>query len=337
MHFARRIFRLTILTIAVVLYPSAFHAQSTLESCRNAASRSSELSLHLTLKNGQKVFREGEIITLTAEYRACGKRKYSLNTKNYDRMGRLEGMEVFHIEPNNGVDPLTDYFNSGTMLDGGGLYSDQDLNEKPFAINLELNEWRSLPPGTYQLSITGHRVSAKNEKNPIALDGKPFPLNSNAVKFQVVKADAEWQAAALSTAITALDSPVSTENDKRHAVRVLRFLGSEASTRELARRYGTEKDINGERMFGLFGSPFRALAIEAMQTEIKNPLHSITREFVDTLVFLEMQSDSKYRGTSFNAFDRKNPYTVEFDRRTAAYMAEADALKQQKSKAAQAP
>jgi hypothetical protein len=336
MHFAHRIFlRLTVLT--VVLCPSAIHARSALESCRNPASPSGDLSLHLTLKNGQKVFREGEIITLTAEYRACGTRKYSLNTKNYDRIGRLGGMEVFHIEPNSGVDPLTDYFNSRTMFDVGGLYSAQDLNKTPFAIDLELNEWQALPPGRYQLSITGHRVSAKNEKKPIALDGKSFPLHSNAVEFQVVKADAEWQAAELATAITALDSAVSTEDEKRHALRVLRFLGSEASTWELARRYGSaEKDINGERMFGLFGSPFRALAIEAMQAEIKDPLHPVTREFVHTLVSLEMQSDSKYRGTPVKEFDDKDPYTAEFNRRTAAYMAVADALIPQKSKAAQA-
>jgi hypothetical protein len=332
MHFARRVFlRLTVLTIAVV-HCSSLHAQSVLEDCRNPASASGDLSLHLTLKNGQKVFRQGEIITLTAEYCAYGTKKYSLNSKNYDHIGRLEGMEVFHIEPNNGVDPLTDYFHSRTIFDTGGLYSDHDLNKEPFAIDLELNEWQSLPPGTYRLSITGHRVRAKNEKNPIALDGEPFPLQSNTVEFQVVKAEAKWQAAALAAAITALDSPGSTKNEKRHAVRVLRFLGSEASTRQLARRYGSgEKDINGERMFGLFGSPFRALAIEAMQAEIKHPLHSVTREFVDTLVSLEMQSDAKYRGMALNEFDDKNPYTAEFNRRTAVYMAEADALYRKKA------
>jgi hypothetical protein len=338
MHFAHRMFlRLTVLMLAVVLCPLAIHAQGALESCGNPAGPSGDLSVHLTLKDGQKVFREGEIITLTAEYRTCGTRKYSLNTKNYDRSGRLEGMEVFHIEPNRGVDPLADYFNSRTYFSTGGLYSDQDLNEKPFAIDLELNEWQSLPPGTYRLSITGHRVSAKNEKDPIALDGEPFPLHSNVVEFQVVEADAEWQAAELATATTAMDSPLSSKDEKQHAVRVLRFLGSKGSTQELARRYGSaETDINGERMFGLFGSPFRALAIEAMQAEIKDPLHPVTREFVNTLVSLEMQSDPKYRGTSVDAFDDKAPYTVEFNRRTAAYMAEADALIPQKSKMAQA-
>jgi hypothetical protein len=257
MHFAHRMFlRLTVLMLAVVLCPLAIHAQGALESCGNPAGPSGDLSVHLTLKDGQKVFREGEIITLTAEYRTCGTRKYSLNTKNYDRSGRLEGMEVFHIEPNRGVDPLADYFNSRTYFSTGGLYSDQDLNEKPFAIDLELNEWQSLPPGTYRLSITGHRVSAKNEKDPIALDGEPFPLHSNVVEFQVVEADAEWQAAELATATTAMDSPLSSKDEKQHAVRVLRFLGSKGSTQELARRYGSaETDINGERMFGLFGSP----------------------------------------------------------------------------------
>jgi hypothetical protein len=338
MHFAHRIFlRLTVLTIAIVVCSSAIHAQGALESCGNPASPAGDLSLHLTLKNEQKVFREGEIIALTAEYRTCGKRKYSVNTKNYDRSGRLGGMEVFHIEPNSGVDPLADYFNSRAMFMVGGLFSDQDLNEKPFAIDLELNEWQSLPPGTYRLSITGHRVTAKNEKDPIALDGEPFPLDSNAVEFQVVKADAEWQAAELASATTAMDSPLSTKDEKQHAVRVLRFLGSKGSTQELALRYGsTEEDIDWEAMFGLFGSPLRALAIEAMQAEIKDPMHPVTREFIGTLVSLEMQSDSKYRGTPLDAFDDKNPYNAEFNRRTAAYMAEADALISQKSREAQA-
>jgi hypothetical protein len=203
-------------------------------------------------------------------------------------------MEVFCIDPTAGEDPLSDYFNGAMGFLGGGLGSEQDLSSNPYSINLELNEWKSLPPGSYRLSIVSHRTTVPTDNDPYG-SATPVPLRSNEVQFQVVKADPEWQAEQLAAAEITLDSADPTNEDAKHAARALRFLGSEASTLELARRFwsGNDQPFGWDLKFGLFGSPYRTTAIEAMRAALKDPQHPVTQEFVQTLATLEMQSDPK--------------------------------------------
>lgn len=156
-----------------------------------------------------------------AEYSSSSEKKHYLNTRNYDRSGRLDGAEVFCIDPATGEDPLSDYFNGVMGFAGGGLGGEQDLSSEPYPVNLELNEWRSLPSGSYRLRIVSYRVTTPTENNPYGMGAPPMPLRSNAVEFQVVKADPEWQAAQLAAAVRALDSPDPTGEDAKHAARVL--------------------------------------------------------------------------------------------------------------------
>jgi hypothetical protein len=146
---------------------------------------------------------------------------------------------------------------------------------------------------------------------------------SNEVKFQVLPATPEWQAEQLASAVAVLDAdhtkdPPSDIERTKQAVRVLRFLGSEASTRELARRfwfydrqcqvhpisaeypinlffYGYERtqdywDIKA----GLIASPYRAVAIQELTAAIHDPHHPATRAMVETLALLEIQSKPDY-------------------------------------------
>src|ERR1700693_2120970 len=108
------------------------------------------------------------------------------------------------------------------------------------------------------------------------------------------------------------------EGVARQALRVLRFLGSEASTRELARRfwfydrqrqvhpisaeypinpffYGYERSQDyWDIKAGLIASPYRAVAIEALTAAIHDPQHPATRAMVETLALLEIQSKPEY-------------------------------------------
>lgn len=98
-----------------------------------------------------------------------------------------------------GEDPLSDYFDNGVMgFLGGGLGNEQELSNKPYPVNLELNEWKSLPLGSFRLSVVSHRVTVQTGDHPYALGAPAIPLRSNEVEFQVVKADPEWQAAQLA-------------------------------------------------------------------------------------------------------------------------------------------
>lgn len=316
--------------VASVLAAVTVPVQGQDEVCNNFPVSPRDLFLHLSLKGGQTIFRQGEIIALIAEYKASTPRKYSLNNRSYDRVGRLDGVEVFCIEPSPRVDPLAEYFKSQMAFIGGGLFSDQDPAIRPLTVELELNEWQAMPPGSYRLSIVGNRAVAQLRGDISDLRGTHIPLRSNIIEFQVLKAEPEWQAEQLGAAETTLDAQDSTKEARRHAARVLRFLGSEAATFELVRRLWLgEESISWEMKLGLWGSAFRESALREMKADLKNPEHSVTRDFVDTLVALEMQSDPKYRPPNQSEDGKPDwshfwdDYQTEFNRRVAEYWAEA--------------
>jgi len=253
-----------------------------------------------------------------------------VGNENYDRSGRLSGAEIFCIEPERGTDPLDDYFHSLRAIMGGGLSSDQDPARQPLTMDLELNEWKSLPPGSYRLAIIGNRLRLGQERDTTTWQNTIIPLRSNTVEFEVAPADPDWQASKLNSATRILDSPDAKTEEKKHAARMLRFLGSEASTRELARRYGAVDDpFEWEFKFGLFGTPHRELAIQAMKAELSNPEHPVTREYVSTLVALEMLVDPKWRLPVYDSsrqeeWQRANDaHYAEVERRVNEYMQHA--------------
>lgn len=53
-------------------------------------------------------------------------------------------------------------------------------------------------------------------------------------------------------------------------------------------------------MFGLFGSPYRAEAIEAMQREINDPDHTITQDFLHTLARLQINADPAWEPSTYD-------------------------------------
>jgi len=280
---------------------SATHTSGQASQCAGIPSPPGDALLHLLLKNGQTVFHQGEIIALTAEYTADSGDKYLVNNRNYDRSGRLSGAEIFCLDPERGTDPLDDYFHSLRGIFGGGSFSDQDPARQPFTMDLDLNEWKSLPSGSYRLTIVGNRLKLGKASDPATWNNTIIPLRSNTVEFEVQPADPDWQAAQLAGATRVLDSLDARDADKKHAARVLRFLDSEASARELARRYGSGMgSFDWDFKFGLYSSPFREAAVQAMKAELSDPKHPATRDYVSTLVALEMLSDPKLRMPSYD-------------------------------------
>lgn len=280
-------------------------AQSEPDPCEATAVAPTDVTLRLSLNKGQTIFRRGEIVALTAEYSSTAEKKYSLSTRGYDRSGRLVGVEDFCLDPANGTDPLADYFNGAGMCIQGGLSSELDVGTKPFSVNLELNEWKSVPVGSYRLSVVGHRVVIPSENGPYAPGAQPVPLRSNEVEFQVVEAEPAWQTAQLAAAESVLDSSDPSGEETKHAARVLRFLGSEPATREIVRRFWSSSDqpFGWDLKFGWYGSPFRSTVINAMKSALKDPQHPVTQDFVQNLATLELQADPK---TKLPIFDEQN-------------------------------
>lgn len=264
----------------------------------------SDVTLHLTLVDGKTIYREGEIIPLNLAFTSASKEKYTASTRTYDRSGRLN-METFCVTPGIGRDPLDDYYGSGiwTAFVAGGLSGgDQVLSLEPFVVREELNEWKALPPGSYTLRVASDRVGATRPKSAGA-ETKPVLVVSNDVPFEIIAATPEWQAEQLALALSVLDgSPPTTESmmaieQPETAARVLRFLGSEASTRELARRFWSPawEQHGWDFEAGLIASPHRPLAIQELDSAIDDPRHPVTSNLIETLALLEIQSMSEYK------------------------------------------
>jgi len=79
-----------------------------------------DATLLLTLKDAQSIYREGEIIPLKLHSPVARRRSIVLDTRNYDRSGRLNA-ESFCLAPDGGRDPLADYYSSGLFGFIGGV------------------------------------------------------------------------------------------------------------------------------------------------------------------------------------------------------------------------
>ncbi|HET9697662.1 MAG TPA: hypothetical protein VFP40_12400, partial [Terriglobales bacterium] len=200
---------------------------------------------------------------------------------------------------------MKDYFGGMMAFMGGGLSSEKELGAEPYVVNLELNEWKSLPPGSYRLRVVSGRITEPGDHEPYLPNLPQVPLRSNEVEFQVVKADPEWQAEQLSAAVRVLDTATATSEETRHATRILRFLGSEESTRELARRYygSNDQPFGWDLKFGLIGSPYRSIALATMKSALTDPQHPVTQELAQTLALMELASDPEQQ---LPPYDEKN-------------------------------
>lgn len=286
-----------------------------------------DLSVELSLAHGQKDFQQGEIIGLELRYSSRSKDKYLFNNRSYDRSGRLEGIDSICLQPVLGDDPLDDYFHSYAGFMGGGLFTDEQVTATPLLSELDLNEYVSLPPGEYRLSIVSDRVSLGEVKHIKRRSNAALQTQSNWVSFRVIKAEPAWQLSTLNAAAATLDSPRSTPEEKRHAARVLRFLDSENATLELVRRFwkSGREDLSWNFEAGLFGSPFRQIAIKEMHKTLRESRDGTRDWFIDVLVNLEMQADPRFRdlryGTEFadHEIHPGQSYEAERNRRVAEY------------------
>lgn len=274
-------------------------AQEARDPCNSSLSGPTDITLALSLKSRQTVYHEGEIISLELAFASSSKNHF-LSLRNYDRSGRLDE-ELFCLSP-DARDPLADYFDSGLygVFFGGGLSAmPRELSAVPYKISEDLNEWKSLPPGSYTLVVVSYRVEP-----PTGGDARiePHPVVSNKVKFQVISATPEWQETELATVLARLDGDYSkastTEfvHTTEEAQQALRFLGSEATTRELARRFWAHDVSNHGWDFkaGLIGSAHRAAAIEELEEAVHDAKHPATRNMLETLALLEIMSNPSY-------------------------------------------
>ncbi len=274
------------------------------DSC-SASSTTSGVQFDLAVPGGQSVFRQGEIIPLLL----------TLSTNTTHRYWATSPMgEQFCVEP-AAPDPLEKHLQNRILM-GGGLFSWNELGAKPVTSDAILNAQFKVTPGHYRVYAVTSAVwhpAGPGERN--SADQSPEGhiqelLRSNTVEFDVIAASPEWQAGQLQTAVSILSGPSSPE-DALHAARILRYLDSKASIRELAKVLGNPKQndsVATELSNGLFASSEPQLAIASMHKELAGPEEAMPGAFLETLVELEEDAEGSREPL---AFDQAHPEAVQ--------------------------
>jgi hypothetical protein len=128
-------------------------------------------SMTIRFASGTNSFHVGEIIPIELSFQAFIPYSYDMDTRNYDRSGRLN-IEQFDVTP-PGRDPLENFYNSFEGIIGGGASSGPRLlSSDPQIMREDLNEWVALDQrGHYSLYVTSRRVSHRGA-------GKDEPVES---------------------------------------------------------------------------------------------------------------------------------------------------------------
>jgi len=290
---------LDIRAIAFVLLLLAVPSWAAENDACTKASSVSDVQFSLALKDDRAVFHEGEIIPLVLSFTSTTKNRFWADVRNYDRSGRLD-IEYYCVEP-DAPDPLESYFKYGAFM-GGGLGNTRALDATPFTAEGELNEWRRLEPGHYRVYAISYRVwRVPDPKESTPYGRVSETIRSNAVDLEVQSAPSAWQTEQLQSATQTLAASPSAD-DTRRAARTLRFLNTKDSARKHAQLFwGLNQQPGGwDLMFGLYGSPYRQLAIDSMRDEFAAPEHAITSDFLRTLVGLEVSDDHSWDPPSFD-------------------------------------
>jgi hypothetical protein len=239
-----------------------------------------DVRLVLSVRGDRSTFRIGEVIPLELAFTSSSPKKYQIDKATYDRSGRL-GLETWAIQPDGGFDdPLAIYFGSFSAFIGGGLRGFEVLSDKPVVIQAELNEWvRFKQAGRYRVTATSGRVSRLDSSR-----WRGVSVTSNEVELTIIPASAAWQERTLEHALAGLDGPKQADA-YRDATKLLRYLGSEAAAREIARRM-RGPDESSEFMFGLVGSPAKDAGLDEMQDLLASAGFPVTNLFLRTMSVL---------------------------------------------------
>ena len=162
----------------------------------------------------------------------------------------------------------------------------EKLGSKPYAFSSDLNESVAIDkPGRYTLKVVSKRIGQGTTYSSIRLS----PIESNLLRFEVVKAEPQWEAQTIADAVSRIEASYTHKELKLKAARILRYLGTPAAVRASVVEMGrmTDGDIQWQLMAGLFGAPDRDVVVAELQRNIEDPDFAITRDFIDTLVLLQ--------------------------------------------------
>jgi len=258
--------------MALLLVP----ALALAESDRPATA---DVNLTVHTRGNESTLQVGQVIELELSFTSAKPKAYQIDMATYDRSGRLNA-ETFAIKPAAGwEDPLELYFHSWSGFIGGGLRGFDVLSAKPTVIHLQLNEWVQFArPGQYRVTVTSGRVSRLSHQ---FFGRGGIRVASNELLLTIAPATPEWQGQTLQSAVAALDGPKEADQ-RKEAIKALRYLGTPAAAREMADRLN-EPDLSWDYVLGIAGSPAREAALEEMRSLLRDPDFPISDQFLSTM------------------------------------------------------
>jgi hypothetical protein len=217
--------------------------------------------------------------------------------------------EDWQLYPAAGAtDPLHDYY-----LGTGYGSTLARVTNKPVTVDLDLNDWlRFDRPGTYRLTdVTSRVYGLPAETIPGTKQTRRATVTSNSIELEILPPDAQWEEQTLQSARHTLDTATDLR-ERYQAMRVLRFLGTAATARELVARFAPNSPANGpvtsspapgpfageanrfdlqrELERGLYGSPQRAEIVRDMEKQLSAPEYTVSAAFLHILTDLSLKS-----------------------------------------------
>jgi hypothetical protein len=278
--------RSQLLVAASLLLSGAADAQDTSLARWQALHERQPDAISFEIFAAKSEFYAGELIPLQLSFSSTQPQGFLAETRLQDRVGRLNGMEEFLLDPAAlAEDPLR-----GLLGESGGFGGMSGgpipLSSKPLSFDMLLNEWvRFRKPGTYRIAILSRRVAQ--------ISGDRVELVSNILTLRIVPAPAAWVKQQIGDAVRILDYPAdpsqAAQERRLLAGRTLRFLESPEAAIELVRHLGSGDDIDSwSLLMGVLGSPYRKRLLPVMEARLVEPDQPVWDRYIDTLARLSL-------------------------------------------------
>ena len=265
--------------------PGGYSGQA--EQSRAPESAPSDVKLVIRTHSGQAVFQIGETIELDLMFNSAARKKYLLVTG--DTLDRAT------VTPLSGWDHAGGDFNPlcPVITFMSVLSSTVPLSRKPMTLNLTLSDSvRFRDPGRYQITVESQRVGTANPKRLLT-------LHSNRLPLTILPATPQWQEETLRNAVAVLDATASTldlkpeQNTARwQALDTLRYLGTPAAARELARQLKPEDPtFHHGFLSALLESPARDAVLKEMEGLLVDRDFPVSENFLCAMSYVAVGSD----------------------------------------------
>lgn len=250
------------------------------------------VSLEISAVKSQ--FYAGELIPLQLSFTSTQPKSFLADTRLQDRVGRMNGVEEFLVDPG----ALTDDPLRGLPGETGGMGGLSGgpclLTENPFTFERVLNEWVHFrKPGQYRIAVLSRRVTrADPAKSVLYLQTHPggdrVEIVSNILTLDIVAASEAWVTQQIDDAVPVLDAPDDpsgrTRRQRLRAGQRLRFLESPEAALALARHLGPGDDIDSWSLhMGVLGSPYRKQLVPLLDARLTAPDQPVWSRYLDTL------------------------------------------------------